>query len=443
MAVPRNNAFVALRLASGKVLVAGGSASLTTELYDPATGTFTPTGNLNVARYYDFAGTLLKDGRVFVVGSGTSGNFLASGEIYDPATGKWALTADMKFGRTEHLTILLPDGRVLVPGGVAGDAIKYSDIYDPVTNSWTPMPNLKIARRTFAGGLLNDGRVLVVGGEIVAPPFYTETAEIYDPVANTWTSASSMAHGRYAVFRWRSCCNAACNEQCEACDVQGGEGHCVPVAGQPHGSRLACSGGDPGNPCGAAACDGIERTSCQDFVGSSVSCREASCSAGVATLAGVCDGTGQCPAAATRECAPYGCAGNTCGASCESDSECDASAVCDLASGKCVTPAKCADADTVEAPNGGLVACAPFRCENGACLTSCTSVKDCAASYVCGASGVCQKATPAAEADSSSGCASAPARGSPAPYRALGLFLLGLPLLLRMRARRHARRPKR
>jgi Galactose oxidase, central domain len=62
-------------LSDGKVLIVGGVESgdtvsqttPTTELYDPATGTFTPTGSLAVARAGHTA-TLLNDGKVLIAG---------------------------------------------------------------------------------------------------------------------------------------------------------------------------------------------------------------------------------------------------------------------------------------------------------------------------------------------------------------------------------------
>ena len=68
----RNSASATL-LASGKVLVVGGSGDFgavsIAELYDPASGTFTATGSLVLARYAHTA-TLLRSGKVLIVGGG-------------------------------------------------------------------------------------------------------------------------------------------------------------------------------------------------------------------------------------------------------------------------------------------------------------------------------------------------------------------------------------
>ena len=73
-------------LNNGMVLMAGGlgpSAYLASaELYNPATGTFTPTGSLNTARDYDTA-TLLNNGMVLIAGGYNSSGALASAELYN------------------------------------------------------------------------------------------------------------------------------------------------------------------------------------------------------------------------------------------------------------------------------------------------------------------------------------------------------------------------
>ena len=102
-------------LPDGKVLAAGGTASTTTELYDPVTGNWTATGTLNAARIYHTA-TLLPNGKTIVAGGDIIGN---SAEIFDAIAGKWTLTGLMNTARAHHTATLLPIGKVLVAGGTA------------------------------------------------------------------------------------------------------------------------------------------------------------------------------------------------------------------------------------------------------------------------------------------------------------------------------------
>lgn len=88
--------FTLITLSSGKVLAAGGCDGYycqtilrSAELYDPATGSWTTTGNMVQARY-DHSATLLHNGQVRVTGGyNSSGNPAIPDELYTPSTGTW------------------------------------------------------------------------------------------------------------------------------------------------------------------------------------------------------------------------------------------------------------------------------------------------------------------------------------------------------------------
>ncbi|MGH9803126.1 MAG: kelch repeat-containing protein, partial [Blastocatellia bacterium] len=185
-------------LTSGKVLIVGGrdasGALKSSEVYDPANDTWTPTADLNVARG-DHTATLLRNGKVLVVGGSNSGGTLDTAEVYDPATSSWSQTAnDMPNKRADHTATLLADGKVLAVGGwntTGTNIIRGCDIYDPATNSWTTAGSLTTARRFHSATLLFDGRVLAVGGDTTAA---LKTSELFDPAANKWTQQTSQMH---------------------------------------------------------------------------------------------------------------------------------------------------------------------------------------------------------------------------------------------------------
>ena len=82
-------------LSDGRVLIVGDDASA--EIYDPKTGTFSPTGSMTTARRL-YTATLLLDGRVLVAGGSVgveSGGDLASAELYGPKTGTFSLTGPL------------------------------------------------------------------------------------------------------------------------------------------------------------------------------------------------------------------------------------------------------------------------------------------------------------------------------------------------------------
>ena len=205
-------------LANGKVLVAGGYTAdfitASAELYDPASRTWTPTGSLAVARALHTA-TLLPDGKVLVTGGlgNDAGSAVetASSELYDPATGTWSPTGNLSLPRHSHSATLLPDGKVLVAGGAhtvivgcCASDVSYNDaeLYDPDAGTWTPTGALAVARHLHTATLLPDGEVLVAGGygNVEAggpgPPFVTATTELYDPATGRWSPGGALSAPR-------------------------------------------------------------------------------------------------------------------------------------------------------------------------------------------------------------------------------------------------------
>ncbi len=191
-------------LPNGKVLIAGGGdpslgdiSFSSAELYDPVTGTFSPTGSLGGARVYHTA-TLLPNGRVLIAGGYDGTSNISSAEVYDPATGTFSPTGSMGTARAGHTATLLPSGKVLI---AAGSAVAYTttnsaELYDPATGTFTPTGSLVTTRGGHMAVLLPNGKVLIVGGgNWTAVPFPT-SAELYDPATETFTATGSMATGR-------------------------------------------------------------------------------------------------------------------------------------------------------------------------------------------------------------------------------------------------------
>ena len=131
---------VAILLADGRVLVTGDSPSVyrsidgfgaingTAEIYDPETGKWTPTADLSRPRTGHTL-TLLPDGRVLAAGGEdpTGSDYLvySTTEIFDPATNSWSPGPDLSEPRGDHTATLLPDGRVLLIGGIGQKDERY------------------------------------------------------------------------------------------------------------------------------------------------------------------------------------------------------------------------------------------------------------------------------------------------------------------------------
>ena len=197
-------------LPSGKVLVAGGSdgssgapkgssATRGAELYDPATGTWSATGDFTTARW-DHTATLLPSGKALVAGGWGGAGISTSAELYDPAKATWIATGSLANARIRHTATLLPNGKVLVAGGYNGSAISNAELYDPATSSWSPTGDLTAARRDHTATLLPSGKILVVGGmdDSSRARLRLSSAELYDPATGTWSATGSLANARYA-----------------------------------------------------------------------------------------------------------------------------------------------------------------------------------------------------------------------------------------------------
>jgi WD40 repeat protein len=203
-------------LPGGKVLIAGGQDSQgtllsTAELYDPGTGTFSPTGNMQSPRA-EHTATLLANGKVLLVGSSES---IAEAELFDPASGVFTATGSLSTPRAHHTAVLLPDGTVLVLGGAqmmmpggggaapAPVSIDGVEVYDPASGKFETVGKLAGARDSHSATLLPSGAVLVAGGYVhdfdgdAQPSFDTMfQAELIDPATMVSTSAASLEQAR-------------------------------------------------------------------------------------------------------------------------------------------------------------------------------------------------------------------------------------------------------
>ena len=187
---------LAIRLADGRMLVAGGSTDwpmgpegilASAELYDPASGAWSRTGDM-VGRRNTGSVFLLNDGRVLVVGASTPGPIFTDAEIYVPDSGTWRSISTVRHVPWQAMAVRLADGRLLIAGGASSDAssgsLASAQLYDPATDTWSATASMPRACSDCRGLLLNDGRVFVTGGS--TEDGYT-IGLLYSPLAARWS----------------------------------------------------------------------------------------------------------------------------------------------------------------------------------------------------------------------------------------------------------------
>ena len=176
-------------LSNGQVLVAGGTNSTTgylssAELYNPATGKWSMTGSMTAAREGHQA-VLLPTGEVLVAGgiNGTLGQCgtLASAELYNPATGAWTSTGNMTTGRFDFIMTLLANGEVLAAGGTncGGGGLTTAELYNPASRTWTATGSMTEGDESAGSVLLQNGQAFALGSQ-----------NIYNPTTGTWSATS-------------------------------------------------------------------------------------------------------------------------------------------------------------------------------------------------------------------------------------------------------------
>jgi hypothetical protein len=205
MVTEHGTAYTATLLNNGEVLVVGGASRCrngqcndmpNAELYNPSTGTFTATGNLNNRRRGHTA-TLLANGKVLIVGGEQNSTLISSAELYDPSTGTFAVTGSLNTVRAGHTANLLGDGTVLVAQGNDASA----ELYNPSSGTFSYTGSMISARNGYGYAssstttLLNDGTVLFAGG--FGGSIVMSEAEIYSPVTGAFATTGSLNTARF------------------------------------------------------------------------------------------------------------------------------------------------------------------------------------------------------------------------------------------------------
>lgn len=193
---------LAVRLADGKVLLAGGfngSVQIAnSDIFDPATGVYTATaGNMVTGRYYAW-GLLIQSGpnagKVVLAGGYTT-TYIRSAELFDPVAGTFAqITADIGYysGYLGTASYLPNDNKILFCGGYSGSNRAEARIYDPdsgALGTFSATGSMTTGRSHIPAKsiLLGNGKVFIAGSYST-----TESTEFYDQTAGTFSAGPNL-----------------------------------------------------------------------------------------------------------------------------------------------------------------------------------------------------------------------------------------------------------
>ena len=137
-------------------------------------------------------------------------------KIYDPASDTWTPGGDMALARPAATLVLLPDGRVLAAGGEYGwgegfPSYSTTEIFDPGTLSWSVGPDLSELRGSSSVTLLSNGRLLLAGGIGMV----LDIEEVYPLVSSEIVDPSSPGTGAPAVTSTQSPASGTPASVCE------------------------------------------------------------------------------------------------------------------------------------------------------------------------------------------------------------------------------------
>jgi hypothetical protein len=204
---PHTAGVAATKLSNGKLLITGGgtgsvSTSIAAELLDPAAASSTLVAPLNVARS-GHTSTTLANGKVLIVGgvtpnAGGTTSATATTEIFDPATSTFSVGPILSTARNGHFGLLLPSGDVLIAGGCTATSAVSTEIFRASTKTMQAGPTFRAAHCAGQATVLASGLILFTGGYDPSNSTYTPTAETYDPTTNTFSAAGTLIQARYS-----------------------------------------------------------------------------------------------------------------------------------------------------------------------------------------------------------------------------------------------------
>ena len=164
-----------------------------TQVYDPATNTWSAGAARDPVRAFNMAATLSDGVHVF---GGFNVAHLNNHDVYDPAGDSWSIQAAMPVA-IHAGTARAVDNSVYVMTGGRFSAVPLNQIYDVTANTWSQGANRPVEGGQFASAVI-DGLVYVAGGGGAGGTVTHDAFHSYDPGTDSWQALASMPGPRNA-----------------------------------------------------------------------------------------------------------------------------------------------------------------------------------------------------------------------------------------------------
>jgi len=119
-------------------------------------------------------------------------------EVYDPATGAWSPARDMPTARSGLAAVATPGGLIYALGGFdgQGNILATVEIYDPSTNNWRTSKPMPTPRANLAAVFFGpDQNIYAIGGR--NNNGVLDTVEIFNPTV--WVATERTARCEIAT----------------------------------------------------------------------------------------------------------------------------------------------------------------------------------------------------------------------------------------------------
>jgi hypothetical protein len=174
----------------------GDNPVATTEIYDPASGTWSTGASMPTA--YAGASVAVLNGKMYIIGGCEQ---LYCGytdvQVYDPAANSWSAAASYPQPIAWQGCGAV-NGKIYCAGGSTNATTGTSNayVYDPGTDSWSPIAPLPIDLWGM-GYTAANGELLVSGGVTNKDSTVTNQGYAYDPSSGSWTALPNANNADY------------------------------------------------------------------------------------------------------------------------------------------------------------------------------------------------------------------------------------------------------